>query len=185
MRILITTILALFSGLSCAAEPTQLFDDKPYTLNLEALQALDPKPLQVQVFSPDPANSDRVKGLRIISTGRVFPVAYDVISITGGKQEAVDAASNALDGREEIILKEFVKCKFSDKCLHYFHRASNNGKPHHVSSNYLFIKDGTFFHFSATNYAALIMPRESWGEPKPDQNAESEVNLLMQAASFK
>jgi hypothetical protein len=185
MHILISLFLTLISASAIAAEPTQVFHDKPYALNFGSLQALDPKPLQLQAFSPDPANSERTKGLRIISRGRMFPVTYEVISIADSKPESIDAIFSSLDGREGIILKELIKCSFSDKCLRYFHRVSDNGKPHHVSSNYLFVKDGTFFHFSASNYAALVMPRESWGEPKPDPNAEREVNLLLQAASFK
>jgi hypothetical protein len=185
MRTLLFIILTLIASTSIAAEPTQLFDDKPYVLNLGYLQLLDPKPLQVEAFSPDPSNPEQVKGFRIISRGRVFPVAYEVISITGGKPEVMDLTSSALDEREGIVLKEFIKCSFSERCLHYFHRVSENGKPHHVSSNYLFVKNNTFFHFSASNYGALVMPRESWGDPKPDRNAEKEVMFLLQAAAFK
>jgi hypothetical protein len=185
MRILISLFLSLIPALSVAADSAHLFDDKPYVLNLENLQSLDPKPLQIDSFEPDPAKSVRIKGLRIISTGRIFPVSYEIISATESKPEVIDAISNVLDQQEGIILKEFIKCNFADKCLHYFDEVSVNDKPHHVSSHYLFLKGGTFFHFSAANYAALLMLRDSWGDPKPDPNAEREVNLLMKSTTLK
>lgn len=185
MRILISLLLALIPAFSIAADSTHLFDDKPYVLNLENLQSLDPKPLQIESFEPDPTKSERIKGLRIISTGRIFPFSYEIISARESKPEVIDAISNVLDKQEGIILKEFIKCDFADRCLRYFDRVSKNDKPHHVSSHYLFLKDGTFFHFSAANYAALLVPRDSWGEPKPDPNAEREVNLLMKSATLK
>jgi hypothetical protein len=173
---------AMAAGVSQAGE---LFDDKPYSLNMPLIQALDPKPLRYQAFSPDPADTDRVKGLRILSQGRIFPFVFEIISVQGAKPEVLESVSKSLEGKEDIVLKVFAPCPVSDRCLHYFQRFSENGKPHHVSANYLFMKNGAFFHFSASSYAATIMPRDSWGPPAADGNAELEASRLLKAATFK
>lgn len=168
-----------------AQDPTRLFADKPYTLNLATIQAFDPKPLQTQAFSPEPAHADRAKGLRILSRGRVFPIDYEVISVQGAKPEVLDAVSKSLEGRDGIVMKDFVSSPLVGNCLHYFERSSVDGKPHHVSSNYLFYRNGTFYHFMAVNFGPALTHRESWGPAAADGNSENEVKLLLKAASFK
>lgn len=174
--------IAMSAGVSRAVE---LFDDKPYFLNIAAIQSLDPKPLRYQAFSPDPSATDRAKGLRLVSQGRIFPFIFEIISVQMTGPEVLESISKSLEGKEDIVLKDFVTCPASERCLHYFQQFSENGKPHHVSANYLFVKNGTFFHFAAVSYAAAVMPRDRWGPPSPDENAEREVNRLLKAATFK
>jgi len=188
LRVLIA-IFSLFL-ISCASSSPRvtsgdLFSDKTYTLDLDLIAALDPRPLAIREFSPDP--EPRVRGLRISSRGRIFPVDYEVISAPQipGKAKLLSDISKALDGHADIVAKERGRNDTLGDHIHYFQRVSIDGKPHHVSSNYLFIVNDVFYHLAATSYAPTVMPRESWGQPGPDGNAEREVQLLIQAFRAK
>ncbi|UTH74748.1 hypothetical protein [Chromobacterium sp. IIBBL 290-4] len=184
-RVLLLIMLAACSLTSHATSTNELFADKPYTLNLDLLQALDPKPLQVSSFKPEPAEPERVQGIHIISGGRIYPFTYEVISVRNPKPGILETLSKTLDGKSDIILKNIAPCSLAEQCLHYFERISVDGKPHHATSNYLLVKNQTLYHFSAANYAALINGYESWGAPTENKNAELEVGRLLQAISFK
>jgi hypothetical protein len=161
-----------------------IFTDKPYIINLKLLSALDPKPLKIESFSVD--QYPRAQGVRIISTGRIFPISYEIIDIKDtSNPNALSAVSVAMDGHADILFKEEKSNNELGNYLHYFQRVSLNGKPHHVSSNYIFIKNGTFFHLAANNFAVSAMARSDWGKEKPDTNAEIEVSTLIKSISFK
>lgn len=185
MKKLVILIFAFASLSAYGADLAQLLENKPYDLELGRLQRLDPQPLTLEGFDPDPTNVDRVKGLRVISKGRIFPLTYEIISIQDSKPETLEAISKSLDNHQDIVLKEYMECELSEKCLHYFHQVSENGKPHHVSSNYILLKNDIIFHLSATSYAALVLPRPSWGAPRPDRNSDDAAKMLMRSVSFK
>jgi hypothetical protein len=166
------------------AAPADLFADKPYALDLKQLGALDPKPLQMGAFAPDA--DPKSQGIRILSKGRSFPYGYEIIDIRNAvNPKILDAVSKSLDGHADIILKERRQDADLGDCLHYFQRVDVGGKPHHVSSNYIFVRGQVFYHVSASNFAAVVMKRESWGDPKPDLNAEGEVKLLLKCLTYK
>ncbi|MES2207975.1 MAG: hypothetical protein V4525_14410 [Pseudomonadota bacterium] len=161
------------------------FSDKPYILNLEKISELDPKPLKIEKFSPH--QDPRAQGIRIISTGRIFPFSYEIINIKDATNpDILSSISKSLDNHSDIILKEQKSNNKLGNYLHYFQRISLEGKPHHVSSNYIFIKNNIFYHLAANNYAAATsMPRNNWGVEKADGNAENEVKLLINSMEFK
>jgi hypothetical protein len=141
--------------------------------------------LKITEFSPD--QDKKVQGVKITSVGRIFPIVYEVISFPAPADTdgMLIAISNSLDKHDDIILKQMQDSKARGHSIHYFQQVSENGKPHHVSSNYMFVKNNVAYHIIATNYAAMMMSRESWGEPRPDTNAENEVQLLYKALRFK
>jgi hypothetical protein len=155
-----------------------------YTLNLNLLNLMDPKPLQVQRFKPDDVPGG--EGVRILSTGRVFPFTYEIISVaTQPKPGYLEKYSAALEGDDNIILKHISIDEKLGRYLHYFHLYSENGQPHHVSSNYLFAKNGVFYHVSAINYGAIVLGKTAWDYTRPDDNAESEVRMVLTYMEFK
>ncbi len=172
------------TSFTAVSESNNAFSDKPYSINLKTISALDPKPLKIETFSPDPF--PRAQGVRIISTGRIFPISYEIISIRDTtNQNILGAVSKSLDSHSDIILKEEKSNSKLENYIHYFQRVTVNGKPHHVSANYIFVKNNTFYHLAANNYAAAVMPRDSWGPDKPDANAENEVMSLVNAFEFR
>ncbi|MFZ6653911.1 hypothetical protein [Undibacterium sp. TJN19] len=178
-------LLALASSTFAAADNEAILKDKPYSLDLTEIAALDPKPLKISEFSPDP--DKKIQGVRITSTGRIFPIEYEVITFPApaDTDRMLIAISNSLEKHDDIILKQMQDSKTRGHSIHYFQQVSENGKPHHVSSNYIFVKNNVTYHIVGTSYAAKVMSRESWGEPSPDKNADEEAKLLYKALQFK
>tara|TARA_R110002072_G_scaffold161448_2_gene312996 strand:- start:3928 stop:4533 length:606 start_codon:yes stop_codon:yes gene_type:complete len=157
-----------------------------YELNLVQIQLLDPKPLKIAWDKPD--TNPNVKRLTITSTGPggAFPFVYEIISsTTPPKGEVLETISNSLDGKEGIILKTIKSNQKIGKHLHYYHRQNKNGKPHRVSSNYLFVKNNIFYHVSGTSYGAAAFAKQEWGAPKPDGNAEAAASEVLKNIKFK
>ncbi|MES2917428.1 MAG: hypothetical protein V4729_02300 [Pseudomonadota bacterium] len=164
--------------------PAAVLASLPYELNVEKLAAFDPRPLAFTSFSPD--SDPKAKGVRIVSSGRTFPYIYEIISVPGVSSPSVlDSVSKSLDGKPGIILKQVGTNPVIGDHVHFFQRFDLNGIPNHVSSNYIFVKNGTFYHLSASNYGPTIIKRSSWGAEKPDPNAEGEVNNLISSMIFK
>ncbi len=188
LKLLMLAGLALTASAAMAAtETAAIFKDKPYSLDLSEIEALDPQPLEISEFSPEP---NQVQGVKIVSKGRIFPFTYEVITlpppVDGDSAELLKTIKSALDTHEDIILSTLQHSKFLGNFLHYFHQVSVQNKPHHVSSNYIFVNGKTTYHIVATSYAPMVMPREKgWGPAAPDQNADSEARLLLRAMRFK
>jgi hypothetical protein len=167
------------------AEVHPVFKDKPYSVDLREIASLDPKPLKIVEFAPDP--DKKVQGVRIFSGGRIFPFSYEVITFPTSL-DPVDALGKIiapLAKREDIVVLENGKSEYLGVVIYFDQRSSENGKPHHVSSNWIFVRDKMVYHVIATNYAATIMRRESWGEPKPDPNAREEAMRLLRSLRSK
>ena len=167
-----------------APRPEETFALLPYTINLKALAALDPKPLRLNTIKEDEAPFRR--GYRVVSMGRVFPISYDVlITPEGPGQETLEGFSKSLDGHADILLKTFGTNERLGKYLHYFQRYESNGKPEHVSSNYVFIKNRVFYRVMASSWGAAMIKLDAWPPIKPDANSEAEVTHLLDAMTFK
>ena len=189
---LILLMLALLaptaSAATAATETAAIFKDKPYSLDLGEIEALDPKPLEISEFFTDA--SKQVQEVKIVSKGRIFPFTYEVITlpppVDGDSAKLLQTIKNALDKHEDIILSQLANSKTLGNFLHYFERVSVKDMPHHVSSNYIFVNGKTTYHIVGTSYGPMVMPREKgWGPPSPDKNADSEAILLLRALRFK
>ncbi len=194
MNILPKFLLALFlvSPIYGMADPAGTSEPigthltgKPYDLNVRLLQEIDPEPLQIS--SDRLASDPNTKRLRIFSNGMGFPTSYEIISIEAVAKpaEMLDAAFQAMSKQADILLLERKDSPALGTYLHYFHRVEKNGKPSHVSSNYLFVKGSTFFHVLAANYSAAARGYEKWNVGKDDPNAENKAQLLLKALTFK
>ncbi|MPN62837.1 hypothetical protein SDC9_210590 [bioreactor metagenome] len=116
-----------------------------------------------------------------------FPTGYEIISVETIAKPAdfLESAFQALSNHEDILLLERKENSELGTYLHYFQRVDNNGKPSHVSANYLFLKGTTFFHVLAANYSAAARGYQTWGVKIDDQNAENKAQLLLKALTFK
>lgn len=188
-QFLIVLMLALLMPpVQAATDTAAIFKDKSYSLDLSELQALDPSPLEISDLSSDKSMAAQV--VQIVSKGRIVPFTYEVITlpppVNGDSMETVKTIKSMLDKHEDIILSKLDNNSMLGNFLHYFHRVSVKGKPHHVSSNYIFVNRNTTYHISATSYGPLVFQAESgWGPPRPDENADSEAQLLLKAMRFK
>ncbi|MFZ6780785.1 hypothetical protein ACO0LD_28465 [Undibacterium sp. Ji83W] len=188
MLALLAPTASAATAATAATETAAIFKDKPYNLDLGEIEALDPKPLEISEFSPD--GSKQVQGVKIVSKGRIFPFTYEVITfpspVGSDSAELLKTIKSALDKHEDIILSQLANSKTLGNFLHYFQQVSVQNKPHHVSSNYIFVNGKTTYHIVGTSYGPMVMPREKgWGPPSPDKNADSEAILLLRALRFK
>jgi|GEM_PF-3981961 len=180
-------MVLLAPAASAATDTAAIFKDKPYSLDLSEIEALDPQALEISEFSPE---ANVVQGVKIVSNGRMFPFTYEVITlpppVDGDSADLLKTIKSALDTHKDIILSTLQHNKSLGNFLHYFHQVSVQNKPHHVSSNYIFVNGKTTYHIIGTSYAPMVMPREKgWGPPAPDPNAESAALLLLKAMRFK
>jgi hypothetical protein len=189
-KVLLTLSLATpLSALADSGGATDTIEShlsgKPYELNLRLLQEIDPEPLKIssQVLVDD----GKAKRLKIFSNGMGFPTGYEIISVeaVAKPNEFLDSTFQSLSKHEDILLLERKESSTLGSYLHYFQRVENNGRPNHVSTNYLFMKGSTFFHVSAANYSAAARGYQSWSARKDDPNAENKAQLLLQALIFK
>lgn len=162
-----------------------IFKDKPYGIDLREIASLDPRPLKIAEFSPDA--DKKVQGVRIVSTGRIFPFTFEVITFPTplGAAETLDKIGQPLMKRDDIVALTSGQSKYLGLFLNYFQRTSVNGKPHHVSSNWIFVRDGVVYHVIGTSFAAMMMPRDDWGPPGPDPNANEESIRLLRSLRSK
>jgi hypothetical protein len=162
-----------------------VFGDKPYAIDLGEITAWNSKPPKLTKFSPD--SDTKVQGVKIVADGRLIPIVYEVITFPTATDTdtMLENISSSLDNHDDIVLREFGNSQFFGHLLRYYQRVSEKGRPHHVSSNYIFVRDGTVFHIVATSFGPLVVPRENWGDPKPDQNAHDAVVILLRSLRRK
>lgn len=191
IKILVASTLVFISTAFAAAfdkagsDIDPIFKDKPYSIDLREIAALDPKPLKLSEFAPD--TDKKVQGVRIISEGRIFPFIYEVITFPTSLEtvQTLNKIVEPLAKRDDIILLTSGESQHLGIFVNYFQRASENGKPHHVSSNWLFVRNGVVYHVIGTSFGPMMVPRDSWGEPKPDSNAKEESIRLLRSLRSK
>jgi hypothetical protein len=123
----------------------------------------------------------------VLASGMPFPLQYEVVSIENvqGGAAVLDTAFGELQALKDVILLERRNNDALGAHLHYVQRVNRNGRPSHVSANYLFVRGPHFFHVSAANFAPGALGRERWGAPQPDATAEDSVQLLLKSTRFR
>jgi hypothetical protein len=184
-KLSVTSIL-FFLLAGCVQAPLSApdpFADKPYGLRLGLIQAFDPKPLQVESFVPD--GNPAFNGTRVTSSGRAFPFVYTVISakVREGADPLTDLYAQVKENPRVSFVDRSSNGDLGDH-IHFTERFEQQGKPHHIASNYMFIRGDRFFHVAAENYGPVTLGRLDWKDEDIDVNAEREVLVLIRSLQY-
>lgn len=181
------TLLALFFASPLGAQPVDdtLFEGLGLTLPAQGIHPMDRKPLQGERFVPPGASPDRVAGVRLLSTGLIFPIRYDVVAIRGAQPGVLDTLAAAQSKQPGVVVQTIEACSGAPRCLLFTQRLETaESKPDAVAANALFVRNQTLYHFSATQFGPRVMRRAAWGAPGPDPIAREHLEALLRAATF-